>query len=234
MHYNVHKTFSTPHGGGGPGAGPVAVAEPLRRFLPVPHVVRREDGTYALDHDRPDSIGKVRSFVGQVGVLIRAYTYIRALGPAGLRDASEKAVLSANYVAARLKDRYPLPFPGPYAHEFIAVPQFQEHGVTELDVAKRLIDFGIHPPTMSWPVAHCLMIEPTETETLATLDAFAETMLRIADEAANEPAALHNAPHTTPVGRLDEVHAARKPNLRWQPAPAGQNTVAPQPSRARE
>ncbi len=217
MHYNTHKTFSTPHGCGGPGAGPVAVAEPLRPYLPVPQVVRRDDGTYGLDADRPKSIGRVRGFFGQVGVLIRAYTYIRALGPDGLRDASEKAVLSANYLAARLKGAYHLPFPGPYAHEFIAVPQFREHGVTELDVAKRLIDFGFHPPTMSWPVPHCLMIEPTETESLATLDAFADAMLRIADEAATHPQRLHEAPHATPVGRLDEVTAARRPNLRWRP-----------------
>jgi glycine dehydrogenase subunit 2 len=217
MHYNVHKTFSTPHGGGGPGAGPVAVAEALRPFLPVPRVVRRDDGAYALDYDRPESVGKVRSLYGQIGVLIRTYVYIRALGPDGLRDVSEKAVLSANYLAARIRDRYELPFPGPYAHEFIAVPRFQAYGVTELDVAKRLIDFGYHPPTMSWPVAHCLMIEPTECETLATLDAFADTMIRIADEAKDDSAKLHHAPHTTPVARLDEVAAARRPNLRWRP-----------------
>lgn len=217
MHYNVHKTFSTPHGGGGPGAGPVAVAEHLQPFLPVPHVIRRSDRTFGLDYDRPQSIGKVRSFYGQIGILIRAYAYIRALGPAGLRDVSEKAVLSANYLAARLKDRFHLPFPGPYAHEFIMLPQLQEHGVTEIDVAKRLIDCGFHPPTMSWPVAHCLMIEPTETETLATLDAFADAMLRIADDAAKNPDVLLKAPHNTPVGRLDEVTAARKPVLRWRP-----------------
>ncbi|MGB9626454.1 MAG: aminomethyl-transferring glycine dehydrogenase subunit GcvPB, partial [Phycisphaerae bacterium] len=176
MHFNTHKTFSTPHGCGGPGAGPVAVAEPLRPFLPTPQVVRRDDGTFALDDARPKSIGRVRSFFGQTGVLVRAYAYIRALGPDGLRDVSEKAVLSANYLASRIRGFYELPFPGPYAHEFIAVPQFREHGVTELDVAKRLIDFGIHPPTMSWPVPHCLMIEPTECESLATLDRFAAVM----------------------------------------------------------
>ncbi len=225
MHYNTHKTFSTPHGCGGPGAGPVAVAEPLRPFLPVPQVTRRDDGTYALDDDRPQSIGRVRRFFGQVGVLIRAYTYIRALGPDGLRDVSEKAVLSANYLAARLKGVCELPFPGPYAHEFIAVPQFRERGVTELDVAKRLIDFGIHPPTMSWPVAHCLMIEPTETESLATLDAFADALAQIAEEAATRPDRLHNAPFTTPVARLDEVAAARRPDLRWR-APAQDRHVS--------
>ena len=221
MHYNTHKTFSTPHGCGGPGAGPVAVAEPLRPFLPTPQVEKLDDGTYALDDDRPAGIGKVRSFFGQVGVLVRAYAYIRALGPDGLRRVSETAVLSANYLAARLAGRYKLPFDGPYAHEFIAVPEFRAAGVTELDVAKRLIDRGFHPPTMSWPVAHCLMIEPTETESLATLDAFADAMIAIADEVAADPEKLHQAPLTMPVTRLDEVTAARKPDLRWRPPAAG-------------
>jgi len=217
MHYNTHKTFSTPHGGGGPGAGPVAVAEHLRPFLPVPQVIRREDGTFAWENDRPQSIGKVRSFFGQIGVLVRAYTYIRSLGCDGLRDVAEKAVLNANYLAAKLRHRYPMPFPPPYAHEFILVPEFGESGVTELDLAKRLIDYGIHPPTMSWPIAHCLMIEPTETESLATLDRFVEVMLRIADEVEQNPDVVKTAPHTTPVRRLDEVTASRKPNVRWNP-----------------
>jgi len=217
MHYNLHKTFSTPHGCGGPGAGPIAVAEPLRDYLPVPQVVRRPDGTYAWDDHRPKSIGKVRSFYGQIGVLIRAWAYIRALGPDGLRDVSAKAVLSANYLAARLREAYRLPFRGPYAHEFIIVPEFRDYGVTELDVAKRLIDYGVHPPTMSWPVAHCLMIEPTECESLATLDAFAEAMLAIARDARQRPERLHHAPFTMPVNRLDEVSAARRPDLRWHP-----------------
>jgi len=216
MHYNTHKTFSTPHGGGGPGAGPVAVAEHLLEFLPVPQVVRRNDGTYAWENDRPKSIGKVRSFFGQIGVLVRAYAYIRSLGCDGLRDVSEKAVLAANYVAARLKHRYPMPFPPPYAHEFITVPDFQDSGVTELDLAKRLIDYGIHPPTMSWPIAHCLMVEPTETESLATLDRFVEVMLKIADEVERDPDLVRHAPHTMPVRRLDEVSANRKPNVCWR------------------
>jgi len=216
MHFNTHKTFSTPHGGGGPGAGPVAVAEHLREFLPVPQVVKRADGSYGWDSDRPKTIGKVRSFFGQVGVLVRAYTYIRSLGCDGLRDVSEKAVLNANYLAARMKGRYKLPFPPPYAHEFIAVPEFPDSGVTELDIAKRLIDYGIHPPTMSWPIHHCLMIEPTETESLNTLNEFVETMLIIADEIESNPAIVKGAPHTTPVGRLDEVAANRKPNVRWR------------------
>ena len=217
MHFNTHKTFSTPHGGGGPGAGPVAVAEHLREFLPTPQVVKNADGTYAWEDGRPNSIGKVRSFYGQVGVLIRAYAYIRALGADGLRDVSEKAVLSANYLAARLKDRFTMPFPAPYAHEFITVPEFPGSDVTEHHIAKRMIDHGVHPPTMSWPVAHCLMIEPTETESLATLDRFVEVMNDIADEIETDPEIVRTAPHTTPVLTVDEVAASRKPNVRWQP-----------------
>ena len=218
MHYNTHKTFSTPHGGGGPGAGPVAVADHLRPFLPVPQVILREDGSFGWDSDRPDSIGKVRSFFGQIGVLVRAYTYIRALGRDGLRDVSEKAVLAANYVAARLKERYTMPFPPPYAHEFITVPKFGDSDVTENDIAKRLIDHGIHPPTMSWPIHHCLMIEPTETESLATLDAFVAAMLDIADEIEHNPEVVRTAPHTAAVKRLDLVTASRKPQVVWKKA----------------
>jgi glycine dehydrogenase subunit 2 len=217
MHYNTHKTFSTPHGGGGPGAGPVAVAEHLRRFLPVPQVVRAEDGTYAWDENRPDTIGKMRSFFGQIGVLVRAFAYLRGLGPEGLRGLSERAVLAANYLAAKLKGHYHLPYEGPFAHEFIAVPEFENAELSELDVAKRMLDFGFHPPTMSWPVMHCLMIEPTESESRATLDAFAEAMIRIAREAYEAPEVLRDAPHTTPVRRVDVVRADRKPNLRWNP-----------------
>lgn len=216
MHFNTHKTFSTPHGGGGPGSGPVAVAEHLRQFLPTPQVVQNADGSFGWDSNRPMSIGKVRSFFGQIGVLVRAYAYIRALGHDGLRDAAEKAVLAANYVAARLKGRYAMPFPPPYAHEFITVPHFGDSGVTELDIAKRLIDHGIHPPTMSWPIHHCLMIEPTETESLATLDRFVAAMMEIADEIEHEPEVVRQAPHTTPVRRVDEVTASRKPNVRWR------------------
>ena len=218
MHFNTHKTFSTPHGGGGPGAGPVAVASHLREYLPVPQVVQGSDGRFAWLNDRPRSIGKVRSFYGQIGVLVRAYTYIRSLGHDGLRDVSEKAVLAANYVAACLKDGYDMPFPKPYAHEFITVPAFDDEDVTEHDVAKRLIDYGIHPPTMSWPIHHCLMIEPTETESKAALDEFVAAMRSIADEVRNHPDLLRAAPHTTPVGRMDEVGANRKLNVRWRPA----------------
>jgi len=215
MHFNTHKTFSTPHGGGGPGAGPVGVAAHLRDFLPVPQVIQNDDGSFAWCSDRKHTIGKVRSFFGQVGVLVRAYAYIRALGCDGLKDVSEKAVLAANYLAAKLKDRFELPFPPPYAHEFILIPDFADSGVTENDVAKRLIDYGIHPPTMSWPIHHCLMIEPTETESKATLDRFAEVMNMIADEVAQDAGVVKNAPHTMPVRRLDEVAASRKPNVRW-------------------
>ncbi len=216
MHYNTHKTFSTPHGGGGPGAGPVAVAEHLREFLPVPQVIKRDDGTFGWSWDRPKSIGQVRSFFGQIGVLVRAYAYIRAVGREGLRDVAEKATLAANYVAARLKERYTMPFPPPYAHEFVTVPDFGETGVTELHIAKRLIDYGIHPPTMSWPIQHCLMIEPTETESLATLDRFVEVMLAIADEIETDPDMVRTAPHNAPIRQLDEVTASRKPNVRWR------------------
>ncbi|RME36499.1 MAG: glycine dehydrogenase subunit 2 [Planctomycetota bacterium] len=219
MHFNTHKTFSTPHGGGGPGAGPVAVAEHLRPFLPVPQVVRRDDGTFGWDDDRPQTIGKVRSFFAQIGVLVRAYLYIRGLGSDGLRDVAEKAVLSANYLAARLKERYASPFPPPYAHEFIVVPHFEEAGVDEHHIAKRLIDYGIHPPTMSWPVHHCLMIEPTETESLETLDRFVQAMLAIADAIETDPELVRTAPHTTPVKRLDEVTASRRPDVRWRASP---------------
>ncbi len=217
MHYNTHKTFSTPHGGGGPGAGPVAVAEHLRPFLPTPQVVRRDDGTFMWDYDRANSIGRVRSFYGQVGVLVRAYVYIRSLGADGLRDVADKAVLAANYLAAKLKHRYKIPFPPPFAHEFILVPDFPNANVTENDIAKRLIDHGIHPPTMSWPIAHCLMIEPTETESLATLDEFVRAMEEIADEVENDEQVVKSAPHSTPVGRLDEVAANRKPCVVWKP-----------------
>ncbi len=216
MHFNTHKTFSTPHGGGGPGAGPVGVAEHLRPFLPVPQVIENGNGSFAWCDDREKSIGKVRSFFGQVGVLVRAYAYIRSLGCDGLKDVSQKAVLNANYLAAKLKERFNLPFPGPYAHEFILIPDFAGDGVSENDVAKRLIDYGIHPPTMSWPIHHCLMIEPTETESKRTLDNFVDVMNKIADEVAENPSIVKNAPHTMPVRRLDEVAASRKPNVRWK------------------
>ncbi len=224
MHFNTHKTFSTPHGCGGPGAGPIAVRKELAPYLPVPQVVKNADGSYSLDTNRPKAIGKVRSFVGQFGVLLRAYTYIRACGPDGLRNVSETAILCANYLAQKLKHVYPLPFgpkgdapmaADPCAHEFITVPQeIIDAGVSIMDLAKGLIDRGFHPPTVHFPVANCLMIEPTETESLDTLEAFIAAMLELADLAKHDPQQLKDAPERTPVRRLDEVLAARKPILK--------------------
>jgi glycine dehydrogenase subunit 2 len=226
MHYNTHKTFSTPHGCGGPGAGPIAVRKDLAPYLPVPQVVKVGDRfAWEHDEDRPKSIGKVRSFSGQFNVLVRAYTYIRALGPQGLRNVSEHAILSANYIAARIKDVYPLPYgpkdgepmaKSPCAHEFITVPRaIIDRGVTIMDMAKALIDRGIHPPTVHWPVHDCLMIEPTETESKATLDRFCDVLLEIAEQSEKDVAPLKAAPTEAPVRRLDEVGAARKPILTW-------------------
>ena len=226
MHFNTHKTFSTPHGCGGPGAGPIAVRKELAPFLPVPQVVKNADGTFALDDNRPQSIGKVRSYWGQFGVLLRAYAYIRSCGPDGLKNASAMAILSANYLAQRVKSVYALPFgpkgdapmaSEPCAHEFITVPQaILDTGVTIMDLAKCLIDRGYHPPTVHFPVHDCLMIEPTETESLQTLDAFADTLLELAEQAKRDAATLKSAPHNTCVRRLDEVAAARKPVLAYQ------------------
>jgi glycine dehydrogenase subunit 2 len=222
-HLNLHKTFSTPHGGGGPGAGPVLVQEPLVPFLPVPVVVER-DGGYALDEDRPDSIGRVHGFYGNFGVLVRAYAYLLGLGSEGLAEMSREAVLNANYLKQRLCGAFDLPYDRPCMHEFVLSGRnLKPHGVRTLDVAKRLLDFGVHAPTVYFPliVEEALMIEPTETETLAGLDAFAGAMLRIAREARESPEVLKQAPHTTPVGRLDEARAAREPKLVWTPPPEG-------------
>jgi glycine dehydrogenase subunit 2 len=233
MHYNTHKTFSTPHGCGGPGAGPIAVRKVLAPYLPVPQVVRTQSYSngssvafhYAWDLDRPKSIGKVRSFWGQFNVLVRAYTYIRACGNTGLRNVSESAILAANYLAQKIKHVYPLPYgprdgepmaTNPCAHEFITVPRsILDRGVTIMDIAKSLIDRGFHPPTVHWPVHDCLMIEPTETESKATLDAFADALLAIAEQSEKDPTPLKEAPVKQPVRRLDEVGAARKPVLTW-------------------
>jgi glycine dehydrogenase subunit 2 len=218
VHFNLHKTFSQPHGGGGPGAGPIAVRALLEPFLPVPVLVRNADGSFRLDEERPRSIGKVRGYLGPFGVFVRAYAYIRSYGP-GLRDMSEAAVLNANYLLARLKGAYDLPYDRHCMHEFVLSAQSlkRDHGVSALDVAKRLMDFGFHPPTIYFPlvVPEALMIEPTETETKETLDAFCEAMLAIAREAADDPAVLREAPHTTPVRRLDEVRAVKQPVLRY-------------------
>ncbi|TMM22663.1 MAG: glycine dehydrogenase subunit 2 [Actinobacteria bacterium] len=217
VHINLHKTFSQPHGGGGPGGGPIAVGERLAPYLPVPAVVREGDG-YALDYDRPKSIGKVRGFYGPFGVFVRSYAFIRAYGPQ-LREMSEAAVLNANYLLALLRDAYELPFDRLCMHEFVlsARRQKREHGVTALDIAKGLMDHGFHPPTIYFPliVPEALMIEPTETETKETLDTFADAMLAIAREAAEEPELLKEAPHVRPVKRLDEVRAVKNPVVRY-------------------
>jgi len=220
VHFNLHKTFSTPHGGGGPGSGPVGCKKELAPFLPVP-VVARKDSRYFLDYDRPDSIGRVKSFYANFGVVVKAYAYIRAMGPDGLVRASEDAVLNANYLAAKLKEKYHLVYDRLCKHEFVLSADWQKRvtGVRTLDIAKRLLDFGFHPPTVYFPliVEECLMIEPTETESRETLDAFVAAMLQIADEAAHYPEKVKTAPHTTVVGRLDESRAARQPVLRWRP-----------------
>ena len=223
MHFNVHKTFSTPHGGGGPGAGPVAVGEALLPYLPTPRVLREGDGTFRLERagERPTSIGRLRSFIGNTGVLVRAYAYLRAHGADGLREVSDDAVLAANYVKHRLTGTFDLPYDRPCKHEFVASASSlkQRTGVRTLDLAKRLIDFGFHPPTIYFPliVDEGMLIEPTETESLATLDAFSDTLIAIAAEAESDPAMVKAAPHTAPVKRLDEASAARQPNLRWRP-----------------
>lgn len=221
IHFNLHKTFSTPHGGGGPGSGPVGVKKELKRFLPKPIAACEEEkDLYYLDYNLPDSIGKVKSFYGNFGVVVKAYAYILRMGGDGLKAASEKAVLNANYLLARLAGVYYQPFPGPCKHEFVVTPRtFKDTGIKTMDVAKRLIDYGFHPPTVYFPliVEEALMIEPTETENKETLDSFVEALLNIAREARENPEILHDAPNSTPVSRLDEVKAARKPVLRWKP-----------------
>jgi glycine dehydrogenase subunit 2 len=218
VHINLHKTFSQPHGGGGPGGGPIAVRKMLEPFLPVPAVIRREGGSFGLDFDRPKSIGKVRGFTGPFGVFVRSYAYIRTYGPQ-LREMSEVAVLNANYLLARLKEAYDLPFDRLCMHEFVLSARTlkREHGVTALDIAKRLMDYGFHPPTIYFPliVAEALMVEPTETETKETLDSFCDAMLAIAREAAESPELLKEAPHDRPVRRLDEVRAAKNPIVKY-------------------
>ncbi|GAB6936134.1 MAG: aminomethyl-transferring glycine dehydrogenase subunit GcvPB [Bacillota bacterium] len=218
VHLNLHKTFTTPHGGGGPGAGPVGVKKALIPFLPVPVVVKEGD-RYRLDYDRPQSIGRVKGFYGNFGMLVRAYAYIRTMGPDGLRQVAENAVLNANYLMRRLAPYFDLPYDRHCKHEFVLSGRRQKKlGVRTLDMAKRLLDFGFHPPTIYFPliVDECLMIEPTETESKETLDAFADAMIQIAKEAEENPDIVLSAPHTTVVKRLDEVRAARKPILRWR------------------
>ena len=217
VHINLHKTFSQPHGGGGPGGGPVAVRDTIEPFLPSPQVVR-DGNAFRLDHDRPKSIGRVRGFAGPFGVFVRSYAFMRAYGPE-LREMSDVAVLNANCLLARLRDVFELPYDRHCMHEFVLSARNlkREHGITALDVAKRLMDFGIHPPTVYFPlvVPEALMIEPTETEVKARLDEFVDAMLQISREAAEDPELLRTAPHTRPVTRLDEVRAAKEPVVRY-------------------
>lgn len=220
VHFNLHKTCSTPHGGGGPGAGPIGVKAHLVPFLPGPLPVKDERGYYWQDVG-PQSIGKVRANMGNFGVLVRAYTYIRSNGPDGLKHVSESAILNANYLRHELASDYEIAYPLICQHEFVATAQRykDEHGVTATDIAKRLLDFGMYAPTIYFPliVHEAMMIEPTETETRETLDSFVSVMRQIAEEARTEPEVVRTAPHTTVIGRLDQALAARKPNLRWQP-----------------
>ncbi len=222
LHLNLHKTFSTPHGSGGPGAGPVGVRAALEPYLPAPRVTEA-DGRLRLDADRPRSIGRVHSFWGNFGMLVRAYAYIRTLGPEGLAEATEQAVLNACYLRARLEGAYEPAVDSPMLHEVVFSDRtFHDLGVSTFDVAKRLLDYGFHPPTIYFPliVPGALMIEPTESESRQELDAFVDAMLKIRAEAEHDPQLLKSAPHRTPVRRLDEVAAARRPRLRWRPGGA--------------
>lgn len=219
VHLNLHKTFSTPHGGGGPGSGVVGVKQHLAPFLPSPLVAKNENGYY-LDYDRPDSIGRMLAFHGNFGVLVKAYTYLLTLGAAGLREVAENAVLNANYLRVLLREHYHIPFDRLCKHEFVATPGRLKdaQGATTLDIAKRLLDYGYHPPTIYFPliVADALLIEPTETESRERIDDFAAALIQIAAEARADADLLEEAPHTMPIGRVDEVGAARKPILRYR------------------
>ncbi|HEV2383082.1 MAG TPA: aminomethyl-transferring glycine dehydrogenase subunit GcvPB [Terriglobia bacterium] len=223
MHLNLHKTFSTPHGGGGPGSGPVATKQFLEPYLPAPVVEEAPGGGFRLNYDRPQSVGRVRAFYGNFGMAVRALAYILAYGPAGARQATEDAVLNANYIKARLRDLYDLPYDSPSLHECVFSDRRQAaRGVRTGDIAKRLIDYGFHPYTVSFPliVPGALMIEPTESAGLHELDAFIEAMRSIAQESEETPELVQKAPHTTRVSRLDEAAAARRPVLRWKPSQA--------------
>jgi len=220
LHINLHKTFTTPHGGGGPGSGPIAVKKILEPFMPYPTVARKADGTYFFDYERPQSIGKIKAYNGQFGMHVRALCYILANGPEGLKEVSEVAVLNANYIRAKLKEAYALPYDSPTLHEVVLSDRIQTRkGVHVGDIGKRLMDYGFHPPTVSFPliVPGAVMIEPTETESKQELDAFIDAMLAIAKEADENPELVKTAPHTTRVGRIDEAAAARRPVLRWRP-----------------
>lgn len=218
VHLNLHKTFTGPHGGGGPGSGPVGVTAEFAEYLPAP-ILTKENDLYVFDYDRPQSIGRVKPYYGNFGINVRAYTYIRTMGPEGLKKVSEYAVINANYMMRRLQEEFDLPFDRHCKHEFILSGKRQKKlGVRTLDMAKRLLDFGYHPPTIYFPinVEEALMIEPTETESKETLDDFIDRMIQIAQEAKNDPEIVQEAPHTTIVSRMDETQAARKPVLRYQ------------------
>ncbi len=227
FHINLHKTFTTPHGGGGPGCGPVAVVERLEPFLPRPVIVRQNEGGFRFEHDRPRSIGKIHAFHGNFAMMVRAYAYIRALGAEGVRQVSEDAVLAANYLKERLRGHYELPHDTTCMHEVVFSDELQKKlGVSAMDICKRLMDYGFHPPTVYFPlVVHgALMIEPTETVSLQEIDEFADALIAIAREAQQEPETVTTAPHSTYHRRLDEVLAARHPVLRWDPACTGEET----------
>ncbi|MCL2322980.1 MAG: aminomethyl-transferring glycine dehydrogenase subunit GcvPB [Oscillospiraceae bacterium] len=217
MHFNLHKTFSTPHGGGGPGSGPVGVRHDLVKFLPVPMVNKKDDKFY-LDYDYPESIGKIKGFYGHFGIMVRALTYIKSMGKEGLTEVSEAAVLNANYLMNKLKECYNLPVDTICKHEFVLGGLKEPNGITTLDVAKSLLDYGFHPPTVYFPliVDEAIMVEPTETESKETLDGFIEVMKKISEDAKNEPEKLKNAPYTTPVRRLNEVKAAKDLILKYK------------------
>jgi glycine dehydrogenase subunit 2 len=220
VHINLHKTFATPHGGGGPGAGPVGVCSKLIEYLPISRVTRRNDGTYALDYHAPKSIGYIAPFYGNFGVILKAYAYMLSLGKEGLIEAAEMAVLNANYCRAMLKEHYDLPYSKACMHECVFSASRQaKNGVHALDIAKYLIDKGYHPPTIYFPliVKEALMIEPTETESKETLDEFIKTMIDIARLAKEDPDAVKRSPVNMPIRRLDETKAAREPDLRWRP-----------------
>ncbi|MDV2685122.1 aminomethyl-transferring glycine dehydrogenase subunit GcvPB [Alkalihalophilus lindianensis] len=220
VHLNLHKTFTGPHGGGGPGSGPVGVKKDLIPFLPKPVLIKADEG-FRFDYDRPQSIGRVKPYYGNYGINVRAYTYIRTMGPKGLRQVSEYAVLNANYMMRRLEPHFDLPYTQHCKHEFVISGRRQKKlGVRTLDMAKRLLDFGYHPPTIYFPlnVEECMMIEPTETESKETLDEFIDAMIQIAKEAEETPEVVQEAPHHTVISRLDETTAARKPILRYQKA----------------
>ncbi len=218
IQFNLHKTFSTPHGGGGPGSGPVGVKKPLEPFLPKPRIIKKGK-RFSLDYNRPKSIGRLKAFYGNFGIMVRAYSYIRAMGAEGLKNGSGMAVLNANYIKDKLKGYYHLAYNQTCMHECVLSDKIQSaKDVHTLDIAKRLIDYGFHPPTIYFPliVSGALMIEPTETETKETLDEFIDAMIKIAKEADENPDMVKNAPHTTQLGRLDETRAARNPVLRWK------------------